>query len=635
MTLLSSKYPFRCTACHKSGEVGERVSWVKGVQGVKHALCSEEGKEAAAKVAESRAVDAVGDFPAPTGKAYLPFQRAGIAYTLAHTHTLIADEMGLGKTVQAIGVINADEAIKTVLVVCPASLKGNWRSELDAWFGDGSSGFRWRKTKAGHIGDAHLSRAGLTVQVVNYDMLKHVEAFPYDLAVFDEFQYCKNGKAKRTQAAIRLAHAAKKVIGLTGTPINNRPKELYSQLLALKSDLAWAETPKGCDKKEVNFLFRYCGPQKVWTGRKTVTTFDGATNLDELQERLRSELMVRRLKADVLTELPAKVRQVIALDVVTGCEDHDIGEITEENYESVIAGLRKSGKVAFEDISAERHTQALAKIPQAVEFIREALDSDPLKKIIVFAHHHDVLDGLAEGLSEYGIARIDGRTATSTRQAVVKAFQEGPARVFVGSLTAASTGLTLTASSHVVFVELDWQPGTMAQAEDRAHRIGQRDSVLVQWLVVNGSLDSKIAKILVKKTGVISAALDTGLEYAGGIRDDIAWEQCTCLAAPDGSNGHASWCDYGVKPPSVAAVLKEVEELAKPKLSEEQIARIHEALRALAEACDGARSKDGQGFNRLDASFGTSLARRERLTEKQAIAAQRMLKKYKGQIGDV
>lgn len=634
MALFASKYPFKCRACGRQGEAGERISYTKE-SGARHALCSEEGKEAAAKVAESRAVDAAGNFPAPTGKAYLPFQRAGIAYALAHTHTLIADEMGLGKTVQAIGVMNANVDIRSVLVVCPASLKGNWRAELDAWFGDGS-GFNWRKTKAGHIGHGHLSRS-VTVEVVNYDMLKHVEPFPYDLAVFDEFQYCKNGKAKRTQLAIALAHAAKKVIGLTGTPINNRPKELYSQLLALKSDLAWADTPKGCDKKEVNFLFRYCGPQKVWTGRKYVTSFDGATNLDELQERLRSDLMVRRLKADVLTELPAKVRQVIPLDVVTGCEDYDIGEITDENYEAVIAGLRKSNKVAFEDISAERHTQAIAKIPQAVEFIREALDADPAKKIIVFAHHHDVLDGLAEGLSEYGIARIDGRTDTATRQAVVQSFQEGPARVFVGSLTAASTGLTLTASSHVVFVELDWQPGTMAQAEDRAHRIGQRESVLVQWLVVNGSLDSKIAKILVKKTGVISAALDTGLEYTGGIREDIAWQQCTCLAAPDGSNGHASWCDYGVKPNAVIseepppAVAKEVAAL----ISREEIERIHEALRSLAEACDGARSKDGQGFNRLDASFGLSLASKARLTEKQALAARRMLKKYRGQIGEV
>jgi hypothetical protein len=214
---------------------------------------------------------------------------------------------------------------------------------------------------------------------------------------------------------------------------------------------------------------------------------------------------------------------------------------------------------------------------------------------------------------------------------------------------AAGVGLTLTAASRVVFVELDWTPKAMNQAEDRCHRIGQKDTVLVQHLVIDGTLDAKIAKMLVRKQDVADSALDRTMAIeapapapAPAILDDIAFTSCTCLAAPDGSNGHASWCDMFMQIPAMtlidatpAAPIVSRETSSKSALTEAEITKIHAALRTLAEACDGANSKDGSGFNKMDAAFGHGLAMRETLTEKQALAARRMLRKYKRQIGEV
>lgn len=447
---------------------------------------------------------------APLGKKYLPYQEAGIRYALGARGTIIADEMGLGKTVQAIGVANAMQA-KRILIICPKSLKFNWWDELKAW----------------------LAYKPLFLEVVTYGEAECFKTSPieWDLLIVDEAQYIKNARSKRSERVRHIAAKVKeRVLLLTGTPIENCPVELWALLQVVCPEI-WdppikergmvripdvKTTHPGEGRNFWSYAERYCGLKKTSfpMGRgkfKTAWDFRGASNLDELNKRLRETCMVRRLKKDVLKDLPNKQRRLITLKSKTNDSFllDKIGEVTDDNYFAVLKKLTSS-KVLFEEYSKKRHEEALEKIDECIEIIEDALDST--NKIIVFAHHGDVIEKLYSAFetSNPGIAvRVTGKTALNDRGLRVKRFQEEPTcKLFIGSIGAAGVGITLTAASLVVFVELDPVPGRMNQAEDRAHRIGQKNMVLVWHLLSDGSICARIAKILVKKQEVITAALD-------------------------------------------------------------------------------------------------------------------------------
>lgn len=470
----------------------------------------------------SRATDADVEIPVPeginpaTGKtfAYLPYQKAGIAYALRRRHTLIADEMGLGKTIQAIGISNADETIRRVLIICPATLKLNWKKEWLKWDVKHLSVGLVSQGRKGKFPDAH-------VIIINFDLLSKwqepLRACEWDLMIVDECHYLKEGKTARTQEVFGRKRARKrKVIRggekteieaaslppirgsrrvfLTGTPIVNRPKELWLLVQALD--------PDGLGKDWRAFMMRYCGAVKLPIG---IWSYTGASNLDELQDKMRSAFMVRRLKRDVLKELPPKIRQVIPLEIdgltvkqrKLLLDEKELHAKVESDFESP----------AFEDLSKVRKEIALLKLPFAIEMIKQMLDET--EKIVVFAHHHECIDALAEAFS--GVcAVLDGRMGETARQSSVDLFQSDPrCRVFIGGIAAAGVGITLTEASTVVFVELDWVPGNLSQAEDRCHRIGQKGQVLVKHLVLQDSLDEYMANVLIEKQAVIDQALDS------------------------------------------------------------------------------------------------------------------------------
>jgi SWI/SNF-related matrix-associated actin-dependent regulator 1 of chromatin subfamily A len=230
--------------------------------------------------------------------------------------------------------------------------------------------------------------------------------------------------------------------------------------------------------------------------------YSGASNLDELNERLRSTVMIRRLKADVMKELPPKRRQIIELSGALPKPEVD--------YLAAVKALKNPGQIAFEEIARVRHEDALAKLPQVIEFIKDALEES--EKIVVFAWHRDVIEGLTQALIDFSPVIVTGDTSLKNRQWAIENFQNEPhTRIFIGNIQAAGVGITLTAASHVIFAELDWTPGVVSQAEDRCHRIGQKDFVLVQHLVLSGSIDAKMAKILVAKQEVLDKALDRGV----------------------------------------------------------------------------------------------------------------------------
>lgn len=507
--------------------IAARFAGIRGVTVTEQARAALDAgiARAQAAVEASRAADCDADIPCPDGLAYLPYQRAGIVYAKDRAATLIADEMGLGKTIQAIGVVNADPGIRRVLVVCPATLRLNWQREMERWLVAPrtigiATGPQWP-------GDTD-------VVIINYDILsKHsaaIRAITWDLLIVDEAHYCKNGKAARTKQVLgggkgdaRITPIpAKRKLYLTGTPILNRPIELWSLLHGMDPE-RWSNL--------IRYATRYCAAyQGRWGWDMT-----GSSNLDELQRVLRETVMVRRLKADVLTELPPKRRQVIEIpangaasavaseQAAWAAKQAEIdalraavsaAEASSDDpaaYSAAVQALRAGVQVAFNEISAVRHETALAKCPAVVSHLADMLETG--EKVVVMAHHLDVIAEIAGALADYHPVVLTGETSMSDRQAAVDRFQsDDTCRVFVGGIKAAGVGITLTAASTVVFAELDWTPGVVTQAEDRLHRIGQQNSVLVQHIVLEGSLDANMARTLVDKQAVIDAAMDDPVE---------------------------------------------------------------------------------------------------------------------------
>lgn len=567
----------------------------------------------------SKAVDADIDAPRPAGLEYLPFQRAGIAYAMTRPGVLIADEMGLGKTIQALGVINADPTIKKVLAVVPATLRLNWEREARKWL--------VRPMRIKVIEGRDLPDDKDEFVITNYEKLIGVRgdrlfnwlmAREWDLLIVDEAHYLKTPAAQRTKLILGkrgrkgeksedgLVLRFRRKLFLTGTPILNKPVEIFGLL----NTLAPATFPEFFP-----FAKRYCGAYQGKWG----WDFDGATNLPELQEKMRSTCMIRRLKKDVLKELPPKRRQVIVLPTngaqhAVDAENEAFREIEEElfeaqaqadlahaagdedTYKEAVKRLRKVMGIALSQMSKVRHDTAVSKVPAVIAHL-DGLMADGLEKVICFAHHHDVINALRDHYGDSCVV-ITGETAQEDRMGIVDRFQNDPAvKVFLGSITAAGVGITLTAASTVVFAELDWVPGNVTQAEDRAHRIGQTDSVLVQHLVLDKSLDARMAQRIVEKQEVMDKALDLSFE-----RDLPAL-------------GEARPSKY-------------------PPATDEQKAAALRGLRILAGVCDGAVERDNVGYNGCDSRIGKSLAARSSLTDGQFWLARRILPKYHGQIGE-
>lgn len=433
--------------------------------------------------------------PAPDGLVYMPFQLAGIKYASTRNNILFADEMGLGKTIQAIGLINLKPEIKKVLIICPASLKLNWQQELKKWLTRNYTISIIKGTKDQMNFDTDIV-------IINYDILaKHVEklsSMNWDYLIADESHYLKNYKTQRTKAYVEIYPQAKIKAHLTGTPIPNRPIEFFTQLTALgvfqKSD--W-----------YRYITRFC------EGHQSEYGWDvkGASNLEELQEILRSTVMIRRLKRNVLTELPEKVRQIIPIN----CENKTFWDENKEllnkykSYYDVLSNL-SSDDASFEELSKLRHQLALAKLDSCIEYIDDTLEDKD--KVVVFAHHRDVIDKLMEHYGDKAVKVVGGMSDVDKNESVQQ-FQNNPdVKIFVGNIRAAGVGLTLTASDTVIFVEIDWVPGNVEQAEDRCHRIGQKGMVLSVHLVLEGTLEVHIANTMYTKKRILGTIFDSNYQ---------------------------------------------------------------------------------------------------------------------------
>jgi len=566
-TIMTNQYEgegLNCKGCGKPLKKGDRVLWVRGEKGVTHIMCSEseESRSLRERLAPSRATDAAIDVPAPQGRAYLPFQRGGIAFAMnlfeaGKPGVLIADQMGLGKTIQTIGIINARVEIKMVLVVCPASLRTNWREELEKWLVRRHSVFvsnsgdsvtadeqAFDDQVAGSSGGTPLLlRPEVRICITSYNLLGTMlkehpdlcEKMHWDLLIFDEAHFVKSEKSMRTQAVRAVARHSDKRVALTGTPIPNEVAELFP-ILSILDPFEW--DPPGTVKRSghnvkvgmgegagfFQFAKTYAGAIKRCVIHKDPAIcaarpymcrrhweFGGSSNLEALQEKLRTTIMVRRMKRDVLTELPPKVRQVLKLPAegMSAVLKHERAAWKELGLDPETM-IEKGETVPFEKMSEVRRELALAKAPQVAELCEEALSEND--KILVFAHHREVLERLYAALSGFGAVLFYGGQGDFTKNKAVRSFQDdAKTRVFVGGIMAAGVGLTLHASSHVIFGEESYRPMDVDQAEDRAHRIGQKQSVFVLHPVVERTLDARMVELIVAKQSVADLALDAGL----------------------------------------------------------------------------------------------------------------------------
>jgi len=435
----------------------------------------------------------------PGGKQYKPYQRVGIHLLCESPVALLADEQGLGKTIQAIGGWNEVQP-KHTLVICPASVKLNWAREFLEW-GIREPQIHIQQGKAGFP----LNRAEVTI--INYDVLNdlHEELTdkPWDLVIIDEGQFLKNTQAKRTQAALGyrkkqgIVKDAKHVWILTGTPAPNRPIEFWPSLARLAPKVLAPYT------SFFDFGRHFCNGYQGKFG----WDMSGASNTEELNLRLRSSIMIRRLKADVLPDLPDKQYQVISFE-----PDPVAKKLIKEENES--AELEDMKRVKLQpgttvgDIAELRQKLAMLKLPLCLSHIHELLEGT-VDKLVVFAHHAAVIDGLMNGLKDYAPVKLDGRDSMTEKQKSVDTFQKvSSCRVFIGQIQAAGVGITLTAASTVVFVESSWVAGDIAQAVDRCHRIGQKNSVLAQFLVIRGSLEEYMLRAVVDKQQAINSIIN-------------------------------------------------------------------------------------------------------------------------------
>lgn len=421
-----------------------------------------------------------------------PFQRAGIE--AAHRfggRVLLADEMGLGKTVQALGFLATRPDALPAVAVVPASLKLNWEREARRWLPPGTP----VTVLAGS--PAPGTRLGPGLTVLNYDIAERwagvVSAGVRRTLILDEAHYVKNRTAKRTKAVQKIAAGVPYVLALSGTPLVSRPMELYTALGLVRPSLF---------PSRYQFGMRYCDPRpNRWSGGMD---FEGASNSPELFRRLTASCMVRRLKAEVLTDLPPKTRSLVPLELdntreYAEAEAGVVHDLETDEVQTVAHHLAL--------LTALRRVACRGKLAAAVAWIRDYLEADG--KLVVFAVHHETIDRLCADLADYGVVAVDGRTPLPARQEAVDRFQTDPAcRAFVGNVRAAGVGLTLTAASSAAFLELPWTPGEVVQAEDRVHRIGQAGSVAVYYLLAAGTVDEPMAALLEAKARVLGQVLD-------------------------------------------------------------------------------------------------------------------------------
>jgi SWI/SNF-related matrix-associated actin-dependent regulator of chromatin subfamily A-like protein 1 len=408
---------------------------------------------------------------------------------------LLADEMGLGKSYQSLGYAVLSKSFPLV-VVCPASLKYNWQDECAMHFNLRSEVLEGRKAPRGK----RLLKPP-PVTIVNPDILPawlpYLKRLKLKLVIGDEVHYFKNRKAQRTQAFKKLCKGIKKVVGLGGTPIKNKTADFWEMLHLLN--------PKVFDSRR-SFLYRYCDPKPGYIGME----FKGATNTKELNKKLRKHVMIRRLKKNVLDELPPKSRIIVKLGIKRRSEY----EAAENDFIKWLRAIspgkawRASRAMQYTRTSYLMRLAAELKLHNVFEWLDNFLETTN-KKILVVAVHKTMIKALQERYKGQCVA-VHGGVTGRKRHAAVKQFQNDKKIRMIISQVEVAQGWNATAADTVAFVELHNVPVIMEQAIDRVHRMGQTKKVNAYFFVARDTIEERYVRKARETMERFNAVLDGG-----------------------------------------------------------------------------------------------------------------------------
>lgn len=434
------------------------------------------------------------------------YQWKGIYAGFNFKRFINGDEPGLGKTGQSIITVLAAKSFP-VLVVCPSVLKENWRREFELWTNHKAIVL---EDKIKHTWPQYLKVGMASAVIVNYESLKkyfvksinipegkslRLEYIEFNETInlfkgviFDEFHKVKDGFSQQARFAMGIAKGKEYVMGLTGTPVKNKPKDLVSQLVILNKLSEFGNYN--------NFIKRYCDGGS------------GASNLSELNYMLNKYCFFRREKKEVLNDLPDKSRNVIICDIDNYTEYQKantdfVNYLKEKGFEDAEIRKKLRGEIMVQ-FQMLKGISARGKMLQVEEHIHEVVDAG--EKIVVFAHQKVVIDRLLSIFPKAVCVR--GGQAANDRQHAVDSFQNDPkVQIIICSIMAAGTGLTLTASSRMAFVELPWTPADVEQCESRCHRIGQKNSVEITYFLGKNTIDQHIYNIIESKREISNSIL--------------------------------------------------------------------------------------------------------------------------------
>lgn len=425
------------------------------------------------------------------------FQEAGVKLIESHAgRVLMADDLGVGKTTQSLAWLQLHPELRPVLIICPAFLKYNWAKEIQQVLPE-------EEYNEYIILEGRKKVDLKPIIILNYDIVSYwvnwLKKIKPKVIILDEAHYIKNTKAKRTKAVISLGRKIPHIIALTGTPILNRPIELWSivHLLAPKefNDFRY-------------YIIRYCdAKQKPWGW-----DYSGASNLDELNKKLKATIMIRRTKDIVLKELPNKIKNTLIVDI----SNRKNYELAEKDFKQ---WLKKQGydmrkiiqatyNETFTQLNYLKQLAGEGKIKAAVEWINNFLENEQ-GKLVVFGHYRKTLNALYQQFPQALI--ITGETNMKMRNKIVEEFQNKEnKRLLIASVGATGVGLNFTAANNVLFLELMWLPALHEQAEARCHRIGSKETVNIYYMIGNETIDERIYEILQQKAEISSVVLGDG-----------------------------------------------------------------------------------------------------------------------------
>ena len=461
----------------------------------------------AAVMQDEKKLNRVIDYSPYDNRPPMEHQKVAIEKLLANNKFILADDMGLGNTTAAV-IASMESGAKKVLIVCPASLKINWDREI--------KNYTDRKVL---IVEGRKWGSTFDYYIINYDILKNYHTTEksedsddfkllvnekFDLAIVDEAHYVSNTTANRTRLLNDVLDTIPKVWLLTGTPMTSRPINYFNLLKIVDSPLTlnWQ-----------SYVRRYCKGYQFNVGNRKVWNTSGASNLDELRERTKAYVL-RRMKTDIL-DLPEKIITPVFVELTSKMYDEELEEFTrisndKKDNETISVTLNRLMKI--------RQLIAYEKIQYTCELIDKCLDQG--KKVIVFTNFTISLEMIHEKYKKNSVI-LNGSMSKEKKQESVDRFQnEDKIKIFISNIVAGGVGITLTAGEVVIMNDLSFVPAHHSQAEDRAYRYGQKNSVLVYYPVFENTVEKIIYNILQKKKNVIDQVMGDG-EYSESFSKDL------------------------------------------------------------------------------------------------------------------